>query len=66
VTIHLVDEEYDNGPVVAQTEVPVLPGDTPEILAARVLRREHEFYVETLTRISQGKLTLPGLARTMA
>jgi len=66
VTIHLVDEEYDNGPVVAQTEVPVLPGDTPEILAARVLRREHEFYVETLTRISQGELVLPGLARTMA
>jgi phosphoribosylglycinamide formyltransferase-1 len=66
VTIHLVDEEYDNGPVVAQTAVPVLPGDTPETLAARVLRREHEFYVETLARISQGDLALPGLARTMA
>ncbi|MGN6565989.1 MAG: phosphoribosylglycinamide formyltransferase [Thermomicrobiales bacterium] len=66
VTIHLVDEEYDNGPVVAQTEVPVQPGDTPETLAARVLRREHEFYVETLARISQGELALPGLVRTLA
>ena len=36
-TVHYVDEEYDNGPVVLQQTVPVLPGDTPASLAARVL-----------------------------
>jgi phosphoribosylglycinamide formyltransferase-1 len=40
-TVHLVDEQYDRGPVVAQWPVPVLPEDTPEELAARVLRVEH-------------------------
>jgi phosphoribosylglycinamide formyltransferase 1 len=40
-TVHLVDEEYDRGAVLAQARVPVLPGDTPEILAERVLAVEH-------------------------
>lgn len=40
-TVHLVDEEYDRGPVLGRSEVPVLPGDTPETLAARVLEAEH-------------------------
>ena len=40
-TVHLVDERYDEGPILAQWPVPVLPGDTPESLAARVLRVEH-------------------------
>lgn len=40
-TVHLVDEEYDRGPVLASAPVPVLPGDTPETLAARVLKTEH-------------------------
>ena len=40
-TVHLVDEEYDRGTVLAQARVPVLPGDTPERLAARVLEVEH-------------------------
>ena len=44
VTVHLVDEKYDHGPVVAQAEVPVLPGDTPDTLAARVLEQEHILY----------------------
>ena len=42
VTIHLVDEVYDRGDVLAQRRVPVLPGDTPERLAARVLETEHQ------------------------
>jgi len=42
VTIHLVDEVYDRGEVLAQRRVPVLPGDTPERLAARVLEAEHQ------------------------
>lgn len=40
-SVHLVDEEYDRGPVLGQAQVPVLPGDTPEALAARVLEIEH-------------------------
>lgn len=43
-TVHLVDEEYDRGAIVAQWPVPVLPGDTPEALAARVLEVEHRLY----------------------
>ncbi|HTC24102.1 MAG TPA: phosphoribosylglycinamide formyltransferase [Gemmatimonadales bacterium] len=40
-TVHLVDEVYDRGGVLAQERVPVLPGDTPDTLAARVLEVEH-------------------------
>jgi formyltetrahydrofolate-dependent phosphoribosylglycinamide formyltransferase len=40
-TVHLVDERYDEGAVLAQVRVPVLPGDTPDRLAERVLQQEH-------------------------
>ena len=50
VTIHLVDEVYDRGEVLAQRRVPVLPGDTPERLAARVLEAEHRFYLPQYLR----------------
>ena len=40
-TVHLVDERYDEGAILAQARVPVLPGDTPDTLAARVLAVEH-------------------------
>jgi formyltetrahydrofolate-dependent phosphoribosylglycinamide formyltransferase len=43
-TIHFVDEEYDTGSIFAQWPVPVLPGDTPDTLAARVLQIEHILY----------------------
>jgi phosphoribosylglycinamide formyltransferase-1 len=59
VTIHLVTEEYDQGPALAQREVPVFPGDTAEALAARVLPEEHALYVETLGRIARGEIALP-------
>ncbi len=52
-TVHLVDERYDEGAIVAQWPVPVLPGDTPEMLAARVLAVEHRILplaVEALAR----------------
>ena len=58
VTIHRVNAEYDSGEIVAQTTVPVLEGDTPEILAARVLEREHEFLVEVIADIANGKIVL--------
>jgi phosphoribosylglycinamide formyltransferase 1 len=62
VTVHLVDQEYDRGPVVAQCEVAVKEGDDVETLAARVLEREHAFYVETLCRIASGELDLDRLS----
>ncbi|MBN1430250.1 MAG: phosphoribosylglycinamide formyltransferase [Anaerolineae bacterium] len=58
VTIHLVDEEYDRGAIIAQARVPVLETDTVDTLAARVLETEHRFFVETLVEIAQGKLDL--------
>lgn len=61
ITIHLVDEEYDHGPVVAARDVPVEPGDTAESLAARIQAAEPGFFVETLRRIADGTLRLPGL-----
>lgn len=48
VTVHLVTAEYDEGPVVAQVEVPVHADDTVESLAERVQERERELLVETL------------------
>lgn len=62
VTVHLVDEEYDHGAIVAQTKVPVQSGDNVETLAARVLAREHAFLVETLQGIATGAIRLPGLS----
>lgn len=59
VTVHGVDEEYDHGPVLAQTTVPVEPGDTVETLAARVQVREKLFLIETLDQLARGELDLP-------
>jgi phosphoribosylglycinamide formyltransferase-1 len=61
VTIHLVDDEYDHGPVVAQATLPVAPDDTPETLAARVQAREQTLYPETLKRIFAGEIDLDDL-----
>lgn len=62
VSIHVVDAEYDNGPVIAQAEVPVLPHDSVETLGERVQARERELVVDVLTRIATGSLVLPGSA----
>jgi phosphoribosylglycinamide formyltransferase-1 len=58
-TIHLVDSEYDRGPILAQAKVPVLPEDTPESLAARVLQTEHHLYPDTLRRLILGEIPIP-------
>ena len=58
VTIHRVNAEYDSGEIVAQIKVPVLENDTAEILADRVLQREHEFLVEVISDIVNGKIKL--------
>lgn len=47
-TVHYVTPEMDDGPVIVQKRVPVLPSDTPETLAARVLAEEHGAYVEAV------------------
>ena len=59
ICIHLVDEEYDRGPVIARRSVPVMPGDTAETLQARVTALEPALYVETLRRIAGGEIALP-------
>ena len=58
VTVHVVDEQYDTGPILNQTQVPVMVGDTVDSLAERVLAQEHLLYVETLRKISEGTITL--------
>jgi phosphoribosylglycinamide formyltransferase 1 len=57
-TVHFVDEVYDRGPIIAQHPVPVLPTDTPESLAARVLRVEHLLYPRALAAVAAGNVRL--------
>jgi phosphoribosylglycinamide formyltransferase-1 len=56
VSVHRVEGDYDTGPVLAQCEVPVLPGDDLDTLSDRVQTRERLFVVETLARIARGEL----------
>lgn len=59
-TIHLVTDEYDEGAIIAQETVPVLPGDSPQTLAERVLKVEHALFARTLQKIALGEIPLPG------
>lgn len=52
-TVHYVDEQYDRGPIIAQRTVPVLPGDTAETLAARVLAVEHELLPQVVLELAR-------------
>jgi phosphoribosylglycinamide formyltransferase-1 len=54
-TVHFVVPELDSGPVIAQESVDVLPGDTEETLAARVLAVEHRIYPLALKRVAEGR-----------
>jgi phosphoribosylglycinamide formyltransferase 1 len=58
VTVHFVDAQYDRGPIIAQWPVPVLPGDTPAILAARVLRVEHRLFPLCVAAVASGAVVL--------
>ena len=60
VTVHLVTAELDGGPIVVQRAVPVLPGDTAESLAARILDEEHRAYPEAVKMILDGGWRLEG------
>jgi phosphoribosylglycinamide formyltransferase 1 len=57
-TVHLVDEEYDRGPIVLQKIVAVEQGDTPELLAAKVLKIEHEIYPLALKAFAENRVTI--------
>jgi len=57
-TVHLVDEEYDRGPIVLQKSVPVERGDTPESLAARVLHVEHEIFPLALQAFVENRVII--------
>ncbi len=57
-TVHLVDEEYDRGPIVLQRTVEVEQNDTPDTLAAKVLKIEHEIYPEALKAFAEGRVTI--------
>ena len=59
-TVHFVTAEVDHGPVIAQASVPVLPGDTAETLAARVLVQEHALYPRALRWFLDGLLVIEG------
>lgn len=56
-TVHEVTPALDDGPVLGQARVPVLPGDTPDVLAARVLKQEHLLYPAVLRRFAAGDRT---------
>jgi phosphoribosylglycinamide formyltransferase-1 len=60
VTVHLVDEEFDHGQVVAQLPVPVLEGDDPKTLQERVLQVEHKLYPRVLQWFAQGRVRIEG------
>lgn len=59
ISVHLVEGEYDSGPVLAQTPVPVEPGDTVASLSQRVHARELDFVVQVLGDIVRGRVRLP-------
>ena len=59
-TVHFVDNVYDHGPIILQRSVPVLAGDTPDTLAARVFEAECEAYPEALALIAAGRVKVDG------
>jgi phosphoribosylglycinamide formyltransferase-1 len=59
-TAHLVDAGLDSGPIVAQEAVPVLDGDTPESLAARILEAEHRLYPAAVRLLLSGRYRIEG------
>ena len=59
-TVHFVDEGMDSGPIIVQRTVPVLPGDTPATLHARIQEQEHLAYPEALQLLAQGRLRIEG------
>lgn len=59
-SVHLVTPDLDDGPILVQAAVPVLAGDTPDALAARVLEQEHKAYPLALRLVAEGRVTVDG------
>jgi phosphoribosylglycinamide formyltransferase-1 len=59
-TVHFVNEECDEGPIIIQAVVPVYPDDTEESLATRILRQEHRIYPRAIQLYSEGRLRVEG------
>jgi phosphoribosylglycinamide formyltransferase-1 len=57
-TVHFVTAELDHGPIVAQAAVPVLPGDTEDALAERILVEEHKIYPQSVRWFVEGRLSI--------
>ncbi|KPK95020.1 hypothetical protein AMJ80_05225 [bacterium SM23_31] len=60
VTVHIVNNEYDAGPVVLQRVVPVLDDDTPQSLQQRILKEEHIIYTEAIQLFAENRITVSG------
>lgn len=59
-TVHFVDQGVDSGPIIAQQTVPVLEGDTPETLHARIQEAERRLYPATIGALAEGRITVKG------
>ncbi|MHB8138335.1 MAG: phosphoribosylglycinamide formyltransferase [Smithellaceae bacterium] len=59
-SVHFVDEGVDTGPVIIQAVVPVLPDDTAETLAARILKEEHKIYPQAIRYFAEGRIIKKG------
>ena len=59
-TVHFVDQQYDNGPIILQRTCPVMEGDTPEMLAARVFEEEKVAFPDAIRLFQQGRLRVQG------
>lgn len=59
-TVHFADEGVDTGPVIIQAVVPVLPRDTADTLAARILKEEHRIYPQAIQLYAEGRLLVSG------
>ena len=55
ITIHYVDEHYDNGDIIFQTAVPILENDTPDMLVHRIHALEHNYYPKIIERLLEEK-----------
>jgi phosphoribosylglycinamide formyltransferase-1 len=59
-SVHFVDEHLDHGPIIVQTPVPVMNDDTPETLAARILKEEHRIYSEAINLVLNDCIRVEG------
>ncbi len=59
-TVHFVTEGVDEGPIIIQAAVPILEGDSPDVLAARILEQEHRIYPRAVQLFAEGRLRVEG------